>query len=247
MTADIYLDTIIEKMQRLKEVTLPSINEATDKVMQTLKDNKSIYFFGCTHAGILTQEVFYRTGGLAIFNPIFAPGLMADTSPITLTSDLERTAGYGEIIAQQSGIVKGDLLFIHSVSGRNNVPIDLAIALRRIGVFIICITSLEYSKNVKSRHSSGKRLFEVSDLVIDNVCPYGDALVNLPKSNVMVGPASTVMGAAIVNAIAVNVAAKFDDQEDCPPVFSSANMDEGDDYNKKIIDKYKKFIRYKTI
>ena len=73
--------------------------EATAQIIVDAAMNKNrIYVFGCNHAGILTQELFYRTGGLAIINPVMVPGLTLDSRPITLTTGIERLSGYGRII-----------------------------------------------------------------------------------------------------------------------------------------------------
>lgn len=245
MNSELYLDRVAEILLDLKEKSLPMINQAAQKIVDTVRAGKCVYFFGCTHAGILTQEVFYRTGGLAIMNPIFAPGLSVDTVPITMTSEIERMDGYGAIIAKQSGVVSGDLLFIHSVSGRNNVPIDLAIAVREMGAYVIAITSMAYSSASKSRHASGKRLYEVCDLVIDNGCPYGDSLIHLPNSHAGVAPGSTALGAVIVNAIAAQTASFFDECGQLPPVYASANIDQGEDYNQTVFKTYREQIHYR--
>lgn len=244
MQSNLYLDSIIEKLTELKNQSLTLIQQASDKLVETVMAGHCVYIFGCTHAGILTEEAFYRTGGLAIFNPIFAPGLTVDNSPITITSAIERLDGYGKIIAGQSGLKAGDLLVIHSASGRNNVPVDLAIEARARGVYVICITSLAYSGGVESRHASGKRLFEVCDMVIDNLVPYGDAMVSLPRSGAAAAPASTVLSASILNAIVAEAAGRFDEMDELPPVFMSANIDRGDEYNKRVFEKYKDQIRY---
>lgn len=247
MNSELYLNCIIEKLGELKQKCVPAINAAALKVVDTVHAGHCVYFFGCTHAGILTQEAFYRTGGLAIINPIFSPGLTVDNIPITITSQMERLEGYGEVIAQQSTLQKGDLLFIHSVSGRNHVPVDLAMAAADLGVYVIGITSMEYSKASSSRHPSGKRLFEVCDMVIDNVCPFGDSLVQLERSKVSVAPGSTVLGATILNAIVAQAAGYFDERGEMPPVYLSANIDHGEDYNKKVFEAYKNQIKYLMI
>ena len=240
-----YIDQLIQKLGELEQHCLKEINLSAQMVFDTVQNGHRVYFFGCTHAGILSQESFYRTGGLAIINPIFPPGLNVQDTPISITSELERVNGYGKIIAEQSGIQRGDLLFIHSVSGRNSVPIDFAETAKDKGVTIIGITSLEYSSRSQSRHPSGKRLFEVCDLVIDDVCPFGDALVTLEVSGVGVAPGSTVLGVAFLNAIVAEVSGLFDEKGVLPPVYQSANIDKGDDYNRKVFKTYKKQIGYK--
>jgi uncharacterized phosphosugar-binding protein len=245
MKSEIYIDRLMEMMGKLKEQSLPLINEAARKIVDTVNGGRRVYIFGCTHAGILTQEAFYRTGGLAIFNPIFAPGMTVDATPITITSMIERLDGYGAVIASQTDLNEGDLLFIHSTSGRNNVPIDLALAARSKGVYVIGITSFQYSRVVLSRHDSGKRLFEICDMVIDNLCPYGDSLVELENSGIFVAPGSTVLGVTILNAIVAQAAALFDESNQLPPVFISANTDAGDQYNRSVFERYRAQIDYK--
>ena len=242
-----YIDQLIQKLEELEQRCLQQIDLSAQMVFDTVQSGHRVYIFGCTHAGILSQESFYRTGGLAIINPIFPPGLNVQDTPISITSELERVPGYGRIIAEQSELRQGDLLFIHSVSGRNCVPVDFAESARSKGVTVIGITSLEYSSQSESRHPSGKRLFEVCDLVIDDVCPFGDALITLDVSGVKTAPGSTVLGVAILNAIVAEAAGLFDEKGVLPPVYQSVNIDKGDDYNLKVFDTYQKQIGYKML
>ena len=108
-------------------------------------------------------------------NAIFRRELMSDRSPITFTSKMERLEGYGTALAEIQLFKEGDVLILHSVSGRNPVIIDLALAAKEKGVKIIALTNKTYSQSVTSRNSSGLRLFEVADLVIDNHGEIGDA------------------------------------------------------------------------
>jgi hypothetical protein len=84
---------------------------------------------------------------------------------------------YGRILVNEAGILEGDVFIVHSVSGRNSVPVDAALRARELGAYVICLTNVKYSKSVPSRHASHKRLFEVCDLVIDNCGDVGDAAV----------------------------------------------------------------------
>lgn len=242
-----YLDQIIQILNKIREEDTGVLQEAANWIFETVQSEKCVYFYGCTHAGILTQEAFYRTGGLSIINPIFAPGTLVSDQPITLTSSVERLDGYGRILVRQYGIEKGDLLFIHSVSGRNCVPVDMAAAAKESGARVIGITSMDYTKHVTSRHESGKNLYELCDLVIDNRCPYGDAVIRLGCSDRRVGPSSTTVGVSILNEIVVRAAKLFDQADVVPPVFSSANMDDGDARNREVYRLYKKNIRYKMV
>ncbi|MHB1151315.1 MAG: SIS domain-containing protein [Eubacteriales bacterium] len=241
---DKYFDTVIAQLERVRAEQTDHIRAAAAKVVATVSSGGRIYFFGCTHAGILAQESFYRTGGLAVINPIFPPGLTCDVTPVTMTSALERQDGYGKIIADAVGFNDGDMLFIHSVSGRNSVPVELACEAVSRGVYTVAITNMDYSAKSASRHANGMRLFEAADLVIDDCGVFGDAAIQVDGFAGLVSPTSTVTGAAIVNSICAETIPLFIEAGIDPPVFMSANIDGGDAYNAKIMEKYKDKITY---
>lgn len=244
MLAEKYLREVLNIIDRVIETQLDKIKIAAEMIVNASINKKSIYVFGCNHAGILAEELFYRTGGLAIINPIRIPGLMLDTRPITLTTEIERLNQYGRIIVDSLNIREGDILIIHSVSGRNNVPIDMALRARELGSKIIVVTNVNYSSKVKSRHSCGKRLFELADVVLDNCGVYGDATLEVEGMPCKVGPTSTAVGAAILNAVVVECVEVFLQKGIIPPVFMSSNVEGGDQHNAKILKEYKDNIHY---
>ena len=240
-----YYEKINALLKRLFEEQSENMQKAAEKIVDTVTGGDGmIYIFGCTHAGIIAQEAFYRTGGLAVVNPIFPPGLMCDITPSTLTSKLERVDGYGAVIADEYNIKKGDLLIIHSVSGRNAVPVDMAVRARELGAYVVAITSLEYSKASRPRSKAGKNLYEVADLVIDNCGEIGDAAIDIDGFEQKTSPTSTVAGAAIINAVTAQAAGIFMERGVTPPVFISANIDGGDEKNAVLMEKYRSRIKY---
>lgn len=120
-----YMQAVAETLERAWTEQEEAFRAAADKLSAVIKRKGTVFIFGCSHAGILAEEVFYRTGGLAILNPVFFPGFMLNTRPITMTSQLERLPGLGTILVEQNGFRSGDLLIIHSVSGRNTVPVEM--------------------------------------------------------------------------------------------------------------------------
>ncbi len=244
MYADGYIDIVQKTIQRAWEEQKEVISAVAQAICSTLKAGHSVYIFGCSHAGILAEEVFYRTGGLAILNPIFFPGFMLNTRPITMTSKLERLNGLGKILVEENRLKDGDFLLIHSVSGRNNVPIEMAIEAKTRGVRTAAITNVAYSQAVTSRHPSGKRLFEVCDFVLDNKGDVGDAAVTLKGLPEKIGPTSTACGAALINAVVIETVGRILENGEVPPVFLSANLDGGDEHNKRIFEEYHDQIFY---
>ena len=239
-----YFERIMEILETVLDTQQEKIVLAAQKFAEVFENGNSIYVFGCSHAGIIAEELFYRTGGLAVINPIFNPTLMLNTRPVTMTSTAERLEGFGSAILNQSPVKAGDAILIHSVSGRNPVVIEIALEAKKIGLFVIALTNLTYSQNVTSRHSSGNKLYDVADIVINNCGDFEDGTITLEGLNQTIGPSSTVIGAAIGNAIVIETAHILLEKGITPPVYRSANVDDGDAFNKELVEKYKDRIHY---
>lgn len=244
MFGDHYIETVLETTKKAWESQREQFDILKVQMIKAIREKHSIYLFGCSHAGIIAEEMFYRTGGLALINPIFFPGFMLNTRPITMTSKLERVEGIGRTLLDQNHVKAGDFLLIHSVSGRNTVPVEMALEARKMGVFVACITNMEYSGSVTSRHPSGKHLYEACDVVIDNCGVVGDAAIEIPNLAEHIGPTSTAVGTAILNALVVDVIEELVNAGEIPPIFMSANLDGGDEHNKKMMEEYKENIFY---
>lgn len=243
-TIDIYAQRIKEIFDECFGEEREAMERAADAIARACVEKRSIFVFGCNHAGLITQELFYRTGGLVTVNPIRAPGMMLEVSPIMMSSQMERMEGYGRILFQSLPARKGDVLLVHSVSGRNAVPIDMAMAAKEQELTVIVLTNKKMSDAVSSRHSSGKRLYDFADILLDNHGDVGDAAVSLDGFPERIAPTSTVIGAAILNAVIVRACEKLWAQGVTPPVFRSGNTDGGDAYNQAVMELYKENIFY---
>jgi uncharacterized phosphosugar-binding protein len=95
---------------------------------------------------------------------------------------------------------EGEVMVVSSNSGVNPLPIEMAQLAHNQGLSVVAISSLEFSRSLAPRHSSGKRLFEIADVVLDNRCPEGDALVEVPGIAAKVGPSSSIASMAVLNA-----------------------------------------------
>ena len=242
-----YIERIYELLKTIETEECENIKKAIDMLDECVKNKSTIYTFGASHAGILSEELYYRAGGLMLFNPIFGRELMLDSSPITLTSKMERCTGYGKMLAKsRADFQSGDVLIVHSVSGRNPVAIEIAAEAKEKKSHVIAVTNLSYSKSVTSRHPSGKRVFELADIILDNHGDIGDACVKISGLEQKVSPTSTVIGAAMLNTIVAELAQKMVDSGiENPPIFYSANLDGGDELNQRMYQEYREVIRYK--
>ncbi len=230
-----YFEKVISLLNEVSSA--PEITKCAELFADTLKNGKNIYLFGTGHSHMLAEEMFYRAGGLVNIRPILETSLMLHESA-SKSTEIERLPGYAEIIADHYGISQGDTIVIISNSGRNSVCVDMALLCRRMGVNVIALTSVTHSMAGESRHSSGKRLCEVADIVIDNHGCYGDACISIEEIGKTVSPTSTVVGAAILNAIEAECVDILVKQGIIPEVFSSSNVDGGDEINTRYIKKY---------
>ena len=240
-----YFDKINTLIQTVETEEKEHMEQCVKLLSDAVMAKHAIYAFGASHAGILSQELYYRAGGLMTITPIFAREVLLDRSPITFTSRMERLIGYGTEVAKTVGFEKGDVLITHSVSGRNPVTIEIAKYAKEKGVSVIGITNLKYSQSVTSRHPSGKKLYDFCDIILDNHGDIGDACVPIQGTDQKSGPTSTVVGAIMLDAIVAETANELVRRGlRYPPVFYSANIDGGDQLNKKLYEEYKDQIKY---
>lgn len=237
-----YFDAISRAMERIRETQGENILKAAHLISDCIAKDGLVHAFGTGHSHILAKEISFRAGTLAPINLIYDPSL-AGSLQMEKSSYLERLEGYAKILIDYIDPSPEDIVIIISNSGRNAVPVEMALEARERGNKVIAVTSVAYSKNSTSRHSSGKRLFEVADVVLDNCGKVGDIAVKVPELEQGLGPTSTITGAYILNAVIVQAAFNLLDQSIEPPVLWSGNLDKGMAFNENIFKKYRKRIR----
>lgn len=227
-----YFESIRELLDAVEKTQFEAICKAADAIAESISKGGTFHLFGTGHSHMMAEEAFCRAGGLVPVNAILEPALMLHEGPFKATA-MERLEGYAEIIVDHAGIQKGDTVMVVSNSGRNVVPVEMALASKGRGALVIALTSMAHSSKVASRHSSGKRLFEVADIVIDNCGVFGDAILAVDGLSTKVCPTSTVTGAAIINALVAEVVERLVRAEIKPPVFISSNVEGGDEHNQQ--------------
>lgn len=239
-----YFDAVSDVLAKVRQTQTDAMERAAACIAEAVKGGRCVFAFGCSHAGLLALELYYRTGGLAVINPVRAPGLCLDIDPATMTSQMERLPEYGRIIVDNQPMREGDVFLIHSVSGRNTITVDAALRAAEKGVHVIALTNVDYSRATNSRHPSGKRLCDVAELVIDNCGCIGDSAIDIEGVPEKVAPTSTAVGAAIVNAVMARSVEMLAQSGFTPPIFVSANLDHGDAHNKAMLAEYGDRIFY---
>ena len=237
-----YLNNLNKVLNDIIETQMPSIEKSAESFAEALKSGNKIFLFGTGHSHMLAEELFYRAGGLVTIQPVLETALMLHESA-SKSTEIERLEGYAEIIFDSYSMQKGDVIVIISNSGRNGVCVDMATLAKERGLTVIALTNIRHSSSGASRHKSGKRLFEIADIVLDNMGCIGDASIHFEEIGRNAAPTSTSAGAAILNAIVCGCIEVMLNDGIMPEVFSSSNVDGGDEINAAFIKKYKNEIR----
>jgi len=236
-----YFEKIQEKLHVVQTEEAEKMAELAQKISSSIQQDGIIQLFGCGHSHILGEEVFYRAGGLVPINPILIEPLMLHEGAVR-SSQLERAKGYAGEFMNAQDIQPHDVVIVLSTSGKNPVPIEVALHAKEMGAYVVSISSFDYVEKEMSRHPSGKFLSEVVDLAINNHSVVGDAVLTDPRVSVSFSPSSTVIGAAILNSVMAGAIENMVIDGIEPPIFISGNVDGADDHNEKLINKYRKRI-----
>jgi len=240
-----YLEKIIVLLNKIKEEEEEAINQAATLLADAVQNGNKIFGFGCTHSSLPIQDIVFRAGGLMLINPILAPGIASlDVHPPMMTSGIERLQGYAKVLLDNYPIGEGDVLLLISISGRNAVPIEMAKIAKEKGVKVIGITSWKYTKNVESRHPSGKKMYEFADIVMDNKVEKGDAMLSAEGLPAKFTPASGITSIALLHCIITATIEDLLSRGITPPVIIAANVDGGAEHNQKLFEQYKDRILY---
>jgi uncharacterized phosphosugar-binding protein len=244
MQFESYIDGLTVILETIKREQRNNIERAGLLVADALAARGVIHAFGTGHSHLIADEAFFRAGGIAAVNPILHERLMFLKGALESTRT-EQESGFARRLLAEESIRSVDVGIVISNSGRNAAPIEMALEMKSLGIKVIAITNLEQSKASTPRHSSGKRLFEVVDVVIDNCVPTGDALLELSGLESRIGPSSTVAGAAIINSIIIEAVGELLKRGETVPVLPSANTEGvSEETLKDLLRRYQSRIRY---
>lgn len=233
-----YFAEIQSLLSKVSEQEQRQIESASKIIVECFQNGGILQIFGCGHSHLLAQDTYYRAGGLVPIRPITIEPLMLHYGALT-SSKNEKDPAFIKNHLENFEFKKKDVLIVISTSGCNPVPIDVALLGKKAGITVISLQSLEYMEQL-TRHESGHRLEEVVDLVLNSHIPVGDGILSL--QGVQYGPASTVIGSAILHALFSQVIESLD--MDRLPVFQSANVSANQSANLALINQYKDRIDF---
>jgi uncharacterized phosphosugar-binding protein len=229
-----YLALVGGLIERLATDEWGNIRAAAVLIADALAGGHRVHAFGTGHSHMLAEELYYRAGGLVRVHPILFEGLMLHASA-PLSTSLERLPGLAEALVWDHPIDHADVLIVASNSGGNAVTSELVQLAQMAGARVVAITSLAHATSAATRATGRPRLHEIADVVIDNGGCVGDAAVDIEGFDQKVASTSTVVGAAILEAIVAEVVETLVARGITPEVYASSNIEGGDDANARYV------------
>ncbi|HOT99182.1 MAG TPA: SIS domain-containing protein [Anaerolineaceae bacterium] len=244
----LYFEVMREVVEDVLNTQEANIMKAAEILTNTTQNNGIIHLFGSGHSSLIAEDVFWRAATLANVHAIFESAV-AGINEVTKTSKIEKLEGIGRVILEYNRVLPPDAIICISNSGNNAATVDVALGAKERGVPVIAITNVTYADQLTTHHSSGKKLKDVADVVIDNCSLYGDAAVEIPGFSQKVGATSTIPVAFIVPALLVQTCENLVDLGIQPDVYYNGHLAYEDPaiklHNDALVDKY--FYRIRNL
>ncbi len=222
-----YIEQVTAIISNIKNTQMEAIEKAAEICTHTIANDGLVHLFGTGHSRIFVEEMFPRHGSFPGFHPIVELSLTYHNLVVGSNGQrqamfLEHIEGFGQVIMRNFVFSRPDSFIIFSNSGVNQVVIDVALEAKRQQMPVIAVISLDHCQKSPALHSSGKKLDDIADLVIDNCTPAGDALVHVDGLVDPVGPGSTIGAATVTNALKCSIAQKLSALGKPPIVLTSS-------------------------
>lgn len=209
-----YFDQIQVLLQQVRNQELPNIQRAAEICADRIARGGLVFLFGNGHSRMLCEEMTPRQGCFTGFVAMVELSLsnhaaIVGSNGLRAPLYLEKYEGYAEEILKGFRFGAHDAFIVISTSGIRPVIVEMATGAKRRGLPVVGICSRRHCEQSPAAHSSGKKLIDVADLILDNHCPAGDCVLELDGLEWRTGPASTVTGAAIMNMLRCETAEKL--------------------------------------
>ena len=247
MTARAYLDKAEHLVQQIRVKQLPSIVHAADLMIEAISRDHAVYVYGSGHSVIPVLDIFPRYGSFVGFRPLLDPRLMwfntVGPGGARELLWLERKEGYSTIFLASYPLAPGDVMLIYSHGGTNAAGIDVALEAKRLGLAVVAVTSGDNAARASATHSTGKKLVDLADVVIDNCVPREDALVQVDGQLEPLAAGSTLAFVCITMALVAQVGAGLVERGRALDVFVSPNVPGvGPDHNANVFEAYARML-----
>ena len=213
MLIDRYQEAIVEVMHRVRDTQREALIRAGEIVADAVEHGGKIYLDKIVHG--IEGDLYYRGGG-PMFYRLYKDG--------------------------ETELKEGDVLFVCSVSGRTKRVVDLAYDCMQKGIKVIALTSMSYATQVDPVHESGKKLYEMVTLTLDNCAPPAEAMLEVEGIEAPFAASSGISSSYVMWSLTSVAVEKMLADGYTPGILKSANYPGGNDYNKTVVEPhYEKF------
>ncbi|MCL2742906.1 MAG: sugar isomerase domain-containing protein [Planctomycetaceae bacterium] len=242
-----YLESTLEVLRLVEKEQQENIEKAGALMADAIAADRLIHVYGGGgHTTLVMGEMFFRAGGLANINPVMETGLSVFNQALKYL-ELERCVNYGRSIVKYFDLQKDDLLIIFHNIGINAATIDAALEAKEAGALIVAVSSSFWQNEMAPdhfiRHPSGKNLFDIADVCIDDYNCVGDCVVTVPGFDTPIAPNSNLVDFYIAHRLEIEAVKQCVARGVEPPIWRSANAPGGDAFNVQFVKKYKPRVK----
>ena len=241
MLLDRYNDAVDELIKKVRTTQRENIIKAGEMIADTVANGGNVYLSQICHW--IEWDVINRGGGPTFYRhfawkmDVEKNGRKRDDAGFG-----DDTWGMAKYALKLSDMKAGDILMVSSVSGRTKNVVDLAYEAKKLGIKVIAFTSMEYTKSVDAVHPSGKKLYEMVDIAMDNCAPAAEAMIEVPGIEARFAAASGIASDILLWSMTAVAIEKLQEKDITPGVLKSANFPGGSDYNdSKLYPQYDKY------
>ena len=239
MIADTYFREIEAVLNKIRTTQRDKIIMASHCVADVIENDGIIYIFGCGHSHLIALDCFYRSGGLANVSAMLDTDLMLHNGAAK-SSKMEKMSSISESIFERYCITENDMIFVISTSGKNAVPVEMAQTAKKNKIKCISVLSSEYFND----ETGGKKLYEYSDIYIDNFVPHGDAVIEIGNCLEKMGSVSTFASSYIMQTVLTEGAKTAAEKGFDVSIYKSGNVEGGAEFNRALIKRFMPRIKH---
>lgn len=237
---ELFWQEAMQVLEHIRETQVNAIRRAGELFANCIEQDGIIQAYGTGHSRAFAMELAGRAGGLAPVNRIDLEDLALYAHwPLERVKNpnIERDREAGQAILHCYRIEPRDVFIISSNSGVNAAIVEVALTVKAHAHPLVAVTSMAHTQNVSSRHPSGKKLYELADIVIDNCGPSGDALLEIPGGGNACA-VSLLSGALIGQMLTAETIKNLLARNITPPVYLSANIPGGIEQGELLRQRY---------
>lgn len=244
MYIDVYFQEMKKVLNKIETTQKSKIEECAKVIAQRLVNGGAWHIQDTGH--MLIHECIDRSGGLVCIKPIEINVNVTDKvrsregDGVNGFFNIYASPELAKLVVSASKLHEGDVLVVGSTSGYSLFPVELALEAKKRGVITIAVTTIEYSKQLQSKHPSGLRLFEACDYFLDNCSNFGDAIVHLDEVDKDMGPGSGIGASYVMWALQIGVAEELIKMGKDPAILRSIHAPNGDKILREAFEQYEK-------